>query len=311
MPAITPVTTKIQSTIRMGHLTLTTLWSAVLMGVFCGCGSTVTTDPTSPPLPVAEANQTTATVTTPPAAVSRRLPVLFIVGDSTVHNSAPGLLGWGDVLGGFFDPQKMIVENHAKPGRSSRTFQTQGWWAEILAKARPGDFVLIQMGHNDGGPLDDTNRARGTIPGIGDDSREIYNPLMHRPEQVHTYGWYLRQYIAEARAKGMIPLLCSPVPRMPQHMPPDTNRDPHVAWSEEVAADQKVCFINLNRLILEHYSGLTTNQIKAQYFTLRDNTHSSPAGARLNAGCLVEGLRQLPQCPLADYLLNPSPPAND
>ncbi|MGH7952999.1 MAG: hypothetical protein ACREFE_13935, partial [Limisphaerales bacterium] len=79
---------------------------------------------------------------------SRTLPVLFIVGDSTVHNPQKTERGWGDVIGKYFDTNKIVVENRALGGRSSRTFQTQGWWDKVLAVAKPGDFVLIQMGHN-------------------------------------------------------------------------------------------------------------------------------------------------------------------
>jgi hypothetical protein len=71
------------------------------------------------------------------------------------------------------------------------------------------------MGHNDGGPLDDTNRTRGTIHGLGGDAKDIYNPITKQPETVHTYGWYLRKYIADARTKGMTIIVCSPVPHCP------------------------------------------------------------------------------------------------
>ena len=87
-------------------------------------------------------------------------PTLFIVGDSTVKNSTKGQQGWGDPLIKLFDPAKIKVENHAIGGRSSRTFQNEGRWDRILAAARAGDFVLVQMGHNDGGSLDDPQRAR-------------------------------------------------------------------------------------------------------------------------------------------------------
>lgn len=182
---------------------------------------------------VAEANVVALSPNATPAELNRTLPILFIVGDSTVHNSARGLLGWGDVIGNYFDPHKIIVENHAKPGRSSRTFQTQGWWDQIMGAARPGDFVMIQLGHNDGGPLDDTNRARGTIPGIGEESHQIYNPVLRRTEVVHTYGWYLRKYISDARAKGMIPIICSPVPHVPKETVTagEVEKSDYVEWS--------------------------------------------------------------------------------
>src|SRR5205823_15023768 len=145
-----------------------------------------------------------------------KMPTLFIVGDSTVKNGTKGQMGWGEVIAKFFDKSKIKVQNHAIGGRSSRTFQTEGRWDKILAAAKPGDFVLIQMGHNDGGPLDDGKRARGSLPGLGDETREIDNPITKQKEVVHTYGWYLRKYVSDARAKGMTPIVCSPVPHCPQ-----------------------------------------------------------------------------------------------
>ncbi|HZI33347.1 MAG TPA: pectinesterase family protein, partial [Candidatus Binatia bacterium] len=264
-------------------------------------------DPTQP-VQIPEANRTATFTNATSAERDRKLPMLFIVGDSTVHNSAPGLLGWGDVLGSFFDTNKIIVENHAQPGRSSRTFQTQGWWAQILSAGRPGDFVMIQMGDNDGGALDDSSRARGTIPGIGDESRKIYNPVQDRPEVVHTYGWYLRKYASDARAKGMIPIICSPVPRLPKDTVKagDVDTTDYVKWAAEVARQVNVFFIPLNHLVLMQYVGMTPEQIKAKYFTTHDNTHASPAGAQLNASQVVAGLRGLNDCPLAMDLLQPS-----
>src|SRR5262245_12978614 len=110
-------------------------------------------------------------------AAPGRKPTLFIVGDSTVKNGTRGQQGWGDPIAKLFDRARINVENRAIGGRSSRTFQTEGRWDQILAAARPGDFVLVQMGHNDGGPLDDRARARGTLRGTGDETREIDNPI--------------------------------------------------------------------------------------------------------------------------------------
>jgi rhamnogalacturonan acetylesterase len=235
----------------------------------------------------------------------QRLPILFLAGDSTVHNSARGLKGWGDVLSPYFDESKIKVENRARGGRSSRTFQTQGWWDQILAAAQPGDFVIVQLGHNDSGEINDTNRARGTIRGLGDESQEIYNLLTRTQEVVHTYGWYMRKYITDARAKGMTPIICSPVPRLPKETVTrntvDTNS--YITMSREVAASQNASFIDLNHLILMRYVGMTPAEIKTNYFTPQDNTHFSQVGAGLNAACVVEGVRGLTNCPLKEFLL--------
>jgi len=242
---------------------------------------------------------------------NRAFPILFIVGDSTVHNPQKTERGWGDVIGKYFDTNLIRVENHALGGRSSRTFQTQGWWDRILAAARPGDFVLIQMGHNDGGPLDDTNRARGTIRGLGDETREIYNPILRRQEVVHTYGWYMRKYIADARGRGMTPIICTPVPHCPQKpvRAGDTENWDYVRFATAVAQSEHTPFINLNEISLSHYAGMTPGEIKEKYFTPADNTHTSPAGAELNAQSVIEGLHALTNCPVQKYLLPEEPQA--
>lgn len=231
-------------------------------------------------------------------------PTLFIVGDSTVKNSTLGQQGWGDPLIKLFDPAKIKVENHAIGGRSSRTFQNEGRWDRILAAAKPGDFVLIQMGHNDGGSLDDPRRARGTLPGIGEETREIDNPLTKKHEVVHTYGWYLRKYVADARDKGMTPILVSPIPHVPRQVVKAGEREPskHVAWCEEVAAAEKSPFIDLNRLVMGRYVGIDPVEIKAKYFTPADNGHTSPAGAELNAAAVADGIRALLGCELVKFL---------
>lgn len=235
---------------------------------------------------------------------NRSFPMLFIVGDSTVHNPQKTERGWGDVIGKYFETNKIRVENHALGGRSSRTFITQGWWNKVLQAAKPGDFVLLQMGHNDGGPLDDTNRARGTIRSIGDESKDIFNPITRQKETVHTYGWYLRKYIADAHAKGMTIVICSPVPHCPrvEVKAGDIEKSDYVKLSTAVAEAEKVPFVNLNKITMSHYAGMTPKEIKEKYFTSADNTHSSFAGAELNARSVVEGLRELKDCPLAGFL---------
>jgi lysophospholipase L1-like esterase len=234
-----------------------------------------------------------------------RLPTLFIVGDSTVKNGTKGQQGWGDPIIALFDKTKIKVENHAIGGRSSRTFQTEGRWDKILAAARPGDFVLVQMGHNDGGPLDDTARARGSIRGTGDETKEIDNPITKKKEVVHTYGWYMRKYVTDARDKKVTPIILSPVPHCPQKQVEkgDVEKSNYVVWSEEVAKAEKANFVNLNKIVMGKYAELTPAEIKSKYFTTADNTHTSPVGAELNAACVAEGLRELKDCKLKDYLL--------
>lgn len=98
-------------------------------------------------------------------------PTVFTIGDSTVKNGSGkgegGLWGWGDFISQFLDASKVTIENHALGGTSSRTFQVKGLWEPIFKKLKKGDYVLIQFGHNDSGPINDDSRARGTIKEIG------------------------------------------------------------------------------------------------------------------------------------------------
>src|SRR5689334_21548693 len=107
------------------------------------------------------------------AGMAHALPTIYIAGDSTANNL--DRKGWGDHLINYFDPSKINVANRATAGRSSRPFITEDRWKHIVSLLQPGDFVLIQFGHNDGAPLD-TGRARGSLPGTGEETHDINKP---------------------------------------------------------------------------------------------------------------------------------------
>jgi rhamnogalacturonan acetylesterase len=237
-------------------------------------------------------------------------PTLWLVGDSTVRNGggtgSNGQWGWGDRIAPFFDADKINVVNRARGGRSSRSFITEGLWDAVLADAHSGDFMLIQMGHNDGGPLAGDNRERGSIRGIGDETQDVtltLKPNEGKKETVHTYGWYLRKYINDARAKGVTPILCSPIPRRPKTtVDPTSQPTTYALWAQQVAEAEHASFVDLNRIILAKYADTPPDELKTKYFTTADDTHTSAAGADLNAAAVVEGIRALKDCPLTKCL---------
>jgi len=240
-----------------------------------------------------------------PVPADPGLPSLFLVGASTVRNArgdgANGQWGWGEPLVDFFDMSKISVVNRALGGRSSRTYLTEGRWDELLAMLKPGDFVVFQFGHNDSGPLDDTSRARGTLPGVGDESKEIYNPIAQRQEVVHTYGWYMRKYVTDTLAKGAVPIVCSPIPRkIWKDGKVVRNAENYGGWAREVATQSKVAFVDLNDIVGRHYDALGEAQVEALFAD--PHTHTSRAGAELNAEAVVAGLKSLPGNPLGPYL---------
>ncbi|WP_443938975.1 rhamnogalacturonan acetylesterase [Pedobacter sp. MW01-1-1] len=233
-------------------------------------------------------------------------PTLYLIGDSTVKNGKGkgdgSLWGWGSFIGEFFDATKIAVENDALGGTSSRTFQTNGLWEPVLAKIKKGDFVMMQFGHNDSSPLDDTARARGTIKGIGSESKEIYNPIKKKQEVVYTYGWYMRKFVNDIKAKGGIPIICSSIPRNPvKKGKVELVTDNYAKWAEEVAKAEKVDFIPLNQLIKDKYAKLSAEEVQL-FFTEKDHTHTNEAGAKVNAQAVVDGLKSLKKNPLNNYL---------
>ncbi len=104
-------------------------------------------------------------------AQTAEFPTVWVVGDSTASNA--NRRGWADPFADYFDPAKATTVNRARAGRSSRTFITEGLWDKVRTALKPGDYVLIQFGHNDGGPPD-TDRARGSLAGLGEESKESH-----------------------------------------------------------------------------------------------------------------------------------------
>jgi len=239
------------------------------------------------------------------AFLQKGKPVFYIVGDSTVKNGdgtgKGSLWGWGDFIAPYFDTAKIKIENDALGGRSSRTFITEGRWEKVLSKLKKGDYVIMQFGHNDSGPLDDTARARGTIKGIGEESKEVYNPIMKKQEVVYTYGHYMRQYIRDAKAKGAIAIVCSPIPRNDWKEGKVTrSAESYAGWAKQVAEQEGAYFIDLNNLVAAKYEAMGADAVKP--FFPGDHTHTNIDGAKLNAEIVAEQLKEIKPEGLKRYM---------
>jgi lysophospholipase L1-like esterase len=229
-------------------------------------------------------------------------PTLFIAGDSTAADGAPGAVGWGKHLGEFFDPPKMKVVNRARGGRSSRTFITEGHWDRLLGEVKAGDLVLIQFGHNDAGAVNDRRRARGSLRGLGYETEEIDNLMTKQHEVVHTFGWYLRKMVADTRAKGATPILLSlTVRNIWKDGKVERGSGRYGEWSRAVAESERMAFIDLTKLVADRYEELGEDAVKALF--PKDHTHTSDEGALLNARLVVAGLKLLPGNPVGPFFL--------
>jgi len=229
------------------------------------------------------------------------MPALYLIGDSIVKtgrgNGDSGPWGWGSELIPLFDASKVHVYNEARGGRSSRGYIEEGAWSNVLERLVPGDFVVIHFGHNDA-RNSQNYPDRTTITGNGNETIEI--GVGEQRHLIHTYGWYLQQYVKDTKSKGATAIICSSAPRN-TWMEGRIKRgfDGYARWAAAAADASGALFIDLNSLAADRYDELGKEQA-AGYFS--DYQHTTKIGARVNAECVVEGLRRLKNCPLANYL---------
>ncbi|BCX46602.1 rhamnogalacturonan acetylesterase [Haloferula helveola] len=229
-------------------------------------------------------------------------PTLWIIGDSTVRNSTPGQMGWGDCLGEHFDKSGIEVVNRAIGGRSSRTFRTEGRWDAVMANLREGDYVLMQFGHNDGGEMFAGDRPRASIKGNGEEMETGTVKATGKEEVVRSYGWYLRRYAREARERGATPVILSLIPRNIWKDGRITrNGSDYGLWARQAASQEDVAFIDFNSLLADSYEDLGPDAT-SDLFCGTDHTHTGPEGAAFNAAKLAAAIRGLDGCPLASHL---------
>jgi rhamnogalacturonan acetylesterase len=248
-------------------------------------------------------------------SVPKRKPVLYLIGDSTVEagSGSNGLWGWGKFVADYFDTTRIDIRNYAQGGSSARTFYTgglwdkkinkRGLWDTVSLKLKEGDFLLIQFGLNDQGPIDDSARARGTLSGIGHDSVQIYNRVTSKQETVYTFGWYLRRYIEFAQQRGVTVLLCSSIPR-------NVWKDGKLSRGErgyapaamEVARETGVSGIDLNESIADIYEKLGEKVATQTLHNGKDQTHTTVLGAQVNASVVARLLYACQTCGIRKYI---------
>lgn len=233
-------------------------------------------------------------------------PTLFVIGDSTVRNGqgngANGQWGWGSFIGSYFNEAKIRVENKALGGTSTRTFYNNPkLWQQILDNIKPGDFVIMQFGHNDASPIVDHERARGTIKGNGDEYEEVFNPLLKYNEMVYSYGFYLRRFVKNIEEKGATPVICSPIPRN-RWDGDSVSRSEYAVWAREAAAQTGTAFIPLEDLVISAYEKMGKDVVNSQFFEAKDHTHTIEGGAKLNAELVANVLKKEKAIGLAKFM---------
>jgi len=202
---------------------------------------------------------------------------IFTIGDSTMANKTspgdhPAERGWGMMLSEFFKPN-VSVQNHAKNGRSSKSFRTEGRWDVVLKEIKPGDYVFIQFGHND----------------------QKADTLLHTDPET-TYKANLARYINETRQRGGIPVLFTSIVRRSFNVD-GTLRNTHGAYIDamkQVAVEQAVVCIDLNAATRKFVQNMGDEPSKSLYMWVddrKDDTHLNEKGARAVAQLAVDSLK--------------------
>lgn len=219
---------------------------------------------------------------------------VWLIGDSTMADKeikAYPETGWGMPFAHFFD-SSVVVDNRAKNGRSTRTFIAEGRWDAVIQEMKPGDWVFIQFGHND----------------------EVPTKGSYTPED--QFEANLVRFIKDAREKGAMPVLITPVARR-KFDAAGTIQETHAAYAaivRKVAAAQQVALIDLDKesQVLLQQLGPENSKFLFDYLApgehpnypqgRRDDTHFNELGARRMAEIVLADIRSL-DLPLAAHIV--------
>ena len=229
---------------------------------------------------------------------------------------------WGAVANTVFDESKIQIVNAAQAGRSLRSYLREGRWDRVYNSLRPGDFVLIEFGHNDIGVID-RPKFRACIP-TSADTCHVYkmqadkngapagNIIDQRMtvtdihpgdyEVVYSFGWYLRKFIDDVREKGATPIIVSLTPR--NEWPGgkiERRNDTYGQWYRDVCKETGCEFVDLHNITADFLDRKCGSKEKAAKYFKRDHTHTSLLGAKTNAKSVAQGLLSN-KSPLAAYL---------
>jgi len=210
------------------------------------------------------------------------VPVIYLAGDSTVTDQPyePGA-SWGQMLPRFL--AGVAVANHAESGETMKSFISGLRLAKVLSQLKPGDWLFLQFGHND-------------------EKKQWPQTYV---EAHTTYKAYLKAYIAEARLHGATPVLVTSMQRRnfdAQGKIRNTHGD-YPQAVREVAAEEKVALIDLERMSVAFYEALGREKAPLAFSAGgKDVTHHDNYGAYELAKCVVQGIRDA-QLPLAQFIV--------
>ena len=211
------------------------------------------------------------------------VPTVYVLGDSTVADQPlEPYNSWGQMLTRFFK-RGVAIANHAESGESLRSSLGARRLDKVLSVIKPGDYLLIQYGHND-------EKEKGE--GVGAST---------------TYTSDLKKFVSGARERGAIPVLITPVQRrtFDKEGKITNSHGDYPDAVRKVAREEKVALIDLNQMSKVLYETWGPEK-SVLAFKEGDGTHHNNYGSYELAKCIVEGIRAN-KLALAKYLVNEIP----
>ena len=150
----------------------------------------------------------------------------------------------------------------------------------------------------------DGDRPRASIKGNSDETIEGVVAATGKSETVHSYGWYLRKYVADAKAKGATPIVLSLVPR--NRWEGDKvirSSQDYAKWAKEAAEQSGAHFIDLNERVASFYEKIGKDEVSKMLFTEKDWTHTTKKGSEINSAMVALAIHQSLDCKLREYLV--------
>ena len=224
---------------------------------------------------------------------NKKATTVFLAGNSTVvDQDREPWAAWGQMIPRFFEPGAIAVANYAESGETMKAFVRERRLQKLFSLAKPGDYLFIEFTHNDQKP--------------GGNHLDAFT----------TYKQTIKEWIGEARKRGMTPVLVTSMHRRnfdsSAHIINTLGDYPEAM--RQTAAEEKVALIDLNAMSKTLYEAWGPEQslrafvhypahtFPGQETALADNTHFSPYGAYELARCVVKGLAAA-NLPIAKYLI--------
>ncbi|KAL1950771.1 hypothetical protein VTO73DRAFT_5895 [Trametes versicolor] len=214
---------------------------------------------------------------------------VFLAGDSTMAvtggGSGTGTAGWGVYLGQFLN---IPVTNNAIGGRSARSFTDEGRFASIINAVAPGDFVVIEFGHNDGSAGTGPDNGRQDTGTDGYSDTAVVHDASGNAITIHSFNYYITNAVRSLQAKGAIPIVSSQTPDNIWSGSKIGAPSRFVGYASDVAKNTSAAYVDHFAYVAQAYDALGETTVNTYYPI--DHTHTSPTGANVVAEAFVRGI---------------------